>query len=94
MPGVNMANTRTENIGPGDFNGHPADRHEPLQSSRVEGQKALDEAEGMRDSHINRTHIHENGTKEVVEPFFGNKAVRSVNDEVEKVNKEFIDKQS
>jgi hypothetical protein len=49
MPGVNAASGRTENIGPGDFSGHPADKHTPLTSSRVEGQKVLDEAEGVRD---------------------------------------------
>jgi hypothetical protein len=49
MPAVNAASGRTENIGSGDFSGHPADRHNPFISSRVEGQKTLDEAEGMRD---------------------------------------------
>jgi hypothetical protein len=49
MPAVNAASGRTENIGPEDFSGHPADRHTPLTSSRVEGQKVLDEAEEMRD---------------------------------------------
>lgn len=49
IPAVNAANGRTENIDYGDFSGHPADRHNALTSSRVEGQKALDEAEGMRD---------------------------------------------
>ena len=93
-PGVNAAGARTGNIVPGDFHGHPADRHEPLQSPKVEGQKVLDEAGGMRDSHINRTHVNEDGTKEVVEPFLGNKTVRAVNDEVEKVNTEFINKQT
>jgi hypothetical protein len=49
MPGANTATTRTADIGTGDFSGHPADRHDPLTSSRVEGQKVLDEAEGTRD---------------------------------------------
>jgi hypothetical protein len=80
MPAVNAASGRTENIGPGDFSGHPADKHTPLTSSRVEGQKVLDEAGEMRDSHKNRTHVNEDGTKVVVEPFVGNQAVRAVND--------------
>ncbi len=63
MPGVNAARERTENIGPGDFNGHPADRHKPLQSSRVEGQKALDDAEALRDW---------NEQKTTLEPFVRN----------------------
>jgi hypothetical protein len=49
MPAVNTASERTENIGVGDFGGHPADQHNPLTSSRMEGQKTLDEAEGVRD---------------------------------------------
>ncbi|MBV5326403.1 MAG: conjugal transfer protein TraG N-terminal domain-containing protein [Chlorobium sp.] len=49
MPAVNAASERTENIGPGDFGGHPADQHNPLTSSRMEGQKTFDEAEDMRD---------------------------------------------
>jgi hypothetical protein len=51
-----------------------------LKSPTVEGQKVLDEAGGMRDSHINRTHVNEDGTKVAVEPFVGNQAVRAVND--------------
>jgi conjugal transfer mating pair stabilization protein TraG len=94
MSGVNAATNRTADIGPGDFSGHPADRHNPLTSSRVEGQKVLDETEGMRDAHINQTHIHEDGTKEVVEPFLGNQAVRAVTDEVDKVNEKFTNNQS
>jgi len=52
MPASNAANGRTGNITPGDFGGHPADRHNPLTSSRVEGQAVLDEAEGMRNSRL------------------------------------------
>jgi hypothetical protein len=49
MPAVNATRGRTENIGSGEFSGHPADLHNPLTPSRAEGQKTLDEAEVMRD---------------------------------------------
>jgi hypothetical protein len=52
VPASNAANGRTGNITPGDFSGHPADRHNPLTSSRVEGQAVLDEAESMRNSRL------------------------------------------
>lgn len=92
-PGVSAASGRTADIAPGDFSGHPGDRHEPLTSPKVEGQKILDEAEGMRDAHINRTHIHEDGTKEIVEPFVGNQAVRAVTGEVDKEKEKFTNNQ-
>jgi hypothetical protein len=77
-PGVNAAETRTENIGPGDFRDHPADRHKPLQPSRVEGQETLDQAEEMRDK-------NEQDKASVSRPFDTvlfdrNKAVKAVND--------------
>jgi conjugal transfer mating pair stabilization protein TraG len=50
MPGANAASGRTDNIGPGDFSSHPADRHEPVVGPKEEGQKIMDKAEGVRDN--------------------------------------------
>jgi hypothetical protein len=74
MPGVNAASGRTENIGTGDFSGHPADKHTPLTSSRVEGQKVLDEAEGMRDSRL------EEANQGIL---MGNRAVHTANSTID-----------
>jgi hypothetical protein len=74
MPGVNAASGRTENIEPGDFSGHPADKHTPLTSSRVEGQKVLDEAEGMRDSRL------EEANQGIL---MGNRAVHTANSTID-----------
>ena len=74
MPEVNAARWKTENIGPEDFSGHPADRHPGLLSPKVEGQKVLDEAEGMRDSRL------EEANQGVL---IGNRAAYAVNSAIE-----------
>jgi hypothetical protein len=74
MPAVKAASGKTENIGPEDFSGHPADQHNPLTSSRAEGQIVLDEAEGMRDSRLGEAN-------EGV--LMGNRAVYAVNSAID-----------
>jgi hypothetical protein len=74
IPASNAASGRTGNITPGDFGGHPADRHNLLTSSRVEGQAALDEAEGMRSSRL------EEANQGIL---MGNRAVHAANSAID-----------
>lgn len=49
MSAANTASGRTENIAPGDFSGHPADRHKPLVKPSEKRQEIIDEANAQRD---------------------------------------------
>jgi conjugal transfer mating pair stabilization protein TraG len=56
MPAANEAGARTQNITPENANfSDPSAMYAPLQSSRVEGQKALDDAETLRDWNERKT---------------------------------------
>jgi len=59
MSGVSTVAGRTNDLDPGNFGGHPADTHEPLVGTIVEGQRTLDDAEALRDKHeTKRGHGH------------------------------------
>jgi hypothetical protein len=59
MPGVSVVAGRTNDLGPGNFGGHPADTYEPLVGTKVEGQRTLEDAEALREKHESkRGHGH------------------------------------
>lgn len=50
-PGVNAESGRADGVGPGNFSGHPADKHDALVGPIEEGRATLDDANALRDSH-------------------------------------------
>jgi hypothetical protein len=94
MPGVDAASGRTEGVGPGDFSGHPADSRGSLDSPEARGQKTLDDADAMRSQHENRTHQFNDGTEQVVEPFIGNRIVRSIHNADQKMKDRLAEREA